>query len=238
MSARILIHVILSGLLSVSMAAAARAEVAPGIYAIASDASGGILNMRSGPGQGHGLVVSIPAGASGVVIGECRRADDRRSRYDWCRATWKGHSGWVSSCCIMRSSSQTAAGELSRAQYLRSIKSCPQMRGICHARLCKRIQERAFKVEGKVAVLRDRHPGRSYELLEESAHQLKNTYRLCEDICSRRECDGERGLLAFFRDASFDLTMSIGSNCADCAPQPGGLDDPLPEEVLERDMRE
>jgi hypothetical protein len=81
-----------------------RAGVEPGRYAIAEDASDGILNMRSGPGQGHPVVVSIPAGADGIVIDQCRRPDDGRSRFDWCHATWNGRSGWISSCCLVRKS--------------------------------------------------------------------------------------------------------------------------------------
>jgi hypothetical protein len=67
-----------------------------GSYRIRSDVSGGIHNMRTGPGTGHRLVVSIPAGSSGVALGECREPDDGRSTQRWCRASWKGHSGWIS----------------------------------------------------------------------------------------------------------------------------------------------
>jgi hypothetical protein len=70
-------------------------------YRIRRDVSLGILNMRTGPGQRHPLVVSVPAGAR-VMIGPCRKPDDGISRYDWCRATWNGQSGWVSSGGIVK----------------------------------------------------------------------------------------------------------------------------------------
>jgi hypothetical protein len=65
-------------------------------YRVASGVSEGILNMRSGPGQGHRIIVSIPARSGGIVISGCRRADDRRSRYPWCKARWRDHTGWLS----------------------------------------------------------------------------------------------------------------------------------------------
>ena len=52
--------------------------------------------MRSGPGTGHQLVVSIPAGSSGVSLGACQDPDDGRSTQKWCRADWNGNSGWIS----------------------------------------------------------------------------------------------------------------------------------------------
>jgi uncharacterized protein YraI len=82
-----------------------RAQVSPGSYSIASRVSDGIQNLRSGPGQGHPIVVAIPAGRRGVVIHECRPADDGRSRFQWCRAQWNGYSGWISSCCLVAESS-------------------------------------------------------------------------------------------------------------------------------------
>ena len=49
--------------------------------------------MRSGPGVGHSIVVSIPAGSSNVALGICQRPDDGKSQYDWCQAAWNGYSG-------------------------------------------------------------------------------------------------------------------------------------------------
>jgi uncharacterized protein YraI len=83
------------------------AQVSPGTYSIASDVSGGVQNLRSGPGLSHSLVVAIPAGADHVTIEQCRPADDGRTRYNWCRAAWRGHRGWISSCCLVSGSEQT-----------------------------------------------------------------------------------------------------------------------------------
>lgn len=77
-------------------------------YSVKQDASGGILNMRAGPGTGHALVRSIPAGSGGLTIGECREPDDGTSRYKWCRASWSGYAGWISSCCIELKSKLTS----------------------------------------------------------------------------------------------------------------------------------
>jgi uncharacterized caspase-like protein len=67
-------------------------------FRIKAGVSQGIHNMRSGPGTGHSLVASIPAGSSGVQVDleSCRDPDDGRSSNEWCRATWQGRSGWVS----------------------------------------------------------------------------------------------------------------------------------------------
>ena len=64
---------------------------------VALDVSGGILNMRSGPGVGHDVVIAIPAGTGNLDITSCVKADDNSSIYPWCRTTWEGHTGWVSS---------------------------------------------------------------------------------------------------------------------------------------------
>ena len=68
------------------------------IYRVASGVSQGIHNMRSGPGVGHSLIVSIPANSTGVSveIDSCRSPDDGRSTQQWCKAQWRGYSGWVS----------------------------------------------------------------------------------------------------------------------------------------------
>src|SRR6266566_99145 len=72
-----------------------RAQVLPGSYSIAPNVSEGIQNLRSGPGQGHSIVIAIPAGRSGVIVHECRSPDDGQSRFQWCRAQWNGYSGWI-----------------------------------------------------------------------------------------------------------------------------------------------
>lgn len=70
-------------------------------YRVLNNVSQGIHNMRSGPGTNFPLVVSIPAGATGLVVGQCRPPQDRRSAHPWCEVTWRGHSGWTSACCIV-----------------------------------------------------------------------------------------------------------------------------------------
>jgi uncharacterized protein YraI len=57
----------------------------------------GFLNMRSGPGQGHGVILSIPAGAYVEVVGPCITADDGTSVHRWCNIKWGGRAGWASS---------------------------------------------------------------------------------------------------------------------------------------------
>jgi hypothetical protein len=71
-----------------------RAE--PRSYRIKPDVSSGYLNMRSGPGQNHQVVAAIPAGSDGVMLDSCRPPEDDKSRGEWCRVTWRDHSGWIS----------------------------------------------------------------------------------------------------------------------------------------------
>jgi hypothetical protein len=87
----------------------AQPQVSPGSYSVLPNVSDGILNIRSGPGQGHSIVVAIPAGSGGVTIGSCQTADDGRSRYSWCKAQWKNYSGWVSSSGIVADAGATAS---------------------------------------------------------------------------------------------------------------------------------
>jgi uncharacterized protein YraI len=61
--------------------------------------SDGILNMRAGPGVNSRVVVAIPAGSAGLVIGACQPSRDN-TRHPWCEAEWRGQRGYVSSCCI------------------------------------------------------------------------------------------------------------------------------------------
>jgi len=70
-------------------------------YRVLNNVSQGVHNMRTGPGTNFPLVVSIPAGATGLVIGQCRPPQDRRSANLWCEATWRGHTGWTSACCVV-----------------------------------------------------------------------------------------------------------------------------------------
>lgn len=61
-----------------------------------SKASGGFANLRSGPGQGHGVVTQVPAGADIRQTGNCRAADDGKSKHEWCEYSFNGRSGWMS----------------------------------------------------------------------------------------------------------------------------------------------
>lgn len=70
-------------------------------YRVLPNVSQGIHNMRAGPGTNHALVVSIPAGSTGLTIGRCRPPEDRSSKHNWCEAKWRNFSGWVSSCCVV-----------------------------------------------------------------------------------------------------------------------------------------
>lgn len=77
-------------------------NLSPGRYAVRADVSDGILNLRGGPGVTSPIVVAVPARAVDVMVtGECRSPNDGgKSSYAWCAATWRGHSGWISSCCV------------------------------------------------------------------------------------------------------------------------------------------
>lgn len=104
-------------------------------FVVADTASGGYLNMRSGPGQGHRVIAQLPVGSTGVLSGECRAADDSRSRYEWCQAEWQGYSGWVSTCCIIRGaagSDEVASVEEGKSDPLRT--RAPILYAYCFAR--------------------------------------------------------------------------------------------------------
>lgn len=78
-----------------------KSDLSEQTYTVASFASGGVLNMRTGPGVHHRLVVSIPVGATGIKKGECRSPDDGKSKHQWCRIRWRGYVGWASNCCLL-----------------------------------------------------------------------------------------------------------------------------------------
>jgi len=59
--------------------------------------NGGVLRIRSGPGQDHPIVGTVPAGNS-VTIGQCVAPDDGVSQYQWCRVSYQGLRGWASAC--------------------------------------------------------------------------------------------------------------------------------------------
>ena len=68
-------------------------------YRIPANVSGGVQNMRSGPALKYPIVVAVPAGATGIVVGTCRAAEDNTR--PWCQVQWRNYSGWISSCCIV-----------------------------------------------------------------------------------------------------------------------------------------
>ncbi len=76
---------------------AANVPSSPSSYSVPDSISGGVLNMRRGPGTGHALVVAIPKGSSGVEVDSCRAPDDGQSGFDWCNVKWGSYTGWVSS---------------------------------------------------------------------------------------------------------------------------------------------
>jgi len=73
----------------------------PETYRVLPNVSQGIHNMRTGPGVSFPLVVSIPAGATGLIVGQCRPPQDGRSAHPWCEVSWRGHRGWTSACCVV-----------------------------------------------------------------------------------------------------------------------------------------
>ena len=66
---------------------------------VPDDISQNKLNVRSGPGLGHGVIGSIPGGASDVRVFRqtCRGSDDGRTKKPWCRIRWGSLDGWASS---------------------------------------------------------------------------------------------------------------------------------------------
>ena len=73
--------------------------VPPATYRVLPNVSGGFQNLRSGPAVKYKIVIPIPAGATGIELGACRAAEDNTR--PWCQATWRGLSGWISTCCIV-----------------------------------------------------------------------------------------------------------------------------------------
>jgi hypothetical protein len=77
------------------------AALPPPTYRVLGNVSQGIHNMRSGPGTNFPLVTSMPAGATGLTVGNCRPPQDGRSGHKWCEVKWHEFSGWTSACCIV-----------------------------------------------------------------------------------------------------------------------------------------
>ena len=87
-------------------AASLPAEPEPATYRVLPNVSGGVQNLRSGPAVRYSLVVAIPAGATGILLGACRASED--GSRPWCAAKWRTYSGFISSCCIV--DERTGAG--------------------------------------------------------------------------------------------------------------------------------
>jgi TPM domain/TIR domain len=73
----------------------------PMTYRVVPKVSGGVHNLRSGPSTAYNIVVAIPEGSTGITIGTCRPPEDGKTTWPWCAASWRGYSGWMSSCCIV-----------------------------------------------------------------------------------------------------------------------------------------
>ena len=73
----------------------------PTTYRVLPKVAGGVQNLRTGPSINHSIVVAIPEGATGITIGTCRPPEDGKTTRPWCAASWRGYSGWISSCCII-----------------------------------------------------------------------------------------------------------------------------------------
>jgi hypothetical protein len=58
--------------------------------------SDGVLNLRDGPGTGHTLISSMPAGSIVRQVGRCVKGDDNVTRFKWCNVEWNGSTGWAS----------------------------------------------------------------------------------------------------------------------------------------------
>ena len=68
-------------------------------YRVLASVSGGLQNMRSGPAAKYPIVIPVPAGATGLAIGLCKKSED--GTRPWCSVNWQVYSGWISSCCIV-----------------------------------------------------------------------------------------------------------------------------------------
>jgi SH3-like domain-containing protein len=80
-------------------------------FRVLADVSGGILNMRQGPGPNFDVVAAIPANAADVSVGRCRRPEGGGST-PWCEVKWRAYTGWASACCMV----DVATGAYARAE--------------------------------------------------------------------------------------------------------------------------
>jgi hypothetical protein len=80
-------------------------EPAQRSFRVSSSVSGGVLNLRDGPGIRHSLISAIPVGSLLSPAGACIKGDDGITRYKWCYVKWNGTTGWVSASGLERSDS-------------------------------------------------------------------------------------------------------------------------------------
>jgi uncharacterized membrane protein YgcG len=73
----------------------------PATYRVLPNVAGGVQNLRAGPSTAYNIVVAVPEGSTGITIGTCRPPEDGKTTRPWCAASWRGYSGWISSCCIV-----------------------------------------------------------------------------------------------------------------------------------------
>ena len=89
----------------------AACTVQKGPWSVAGDADDA-LYVRSGPGQGYGVVIKIPPGTSGLVRGDC--ADGGR----WCQIQYDCRTGWVAARRLRLSQAADASPPLRRMRVI------------------------------------------------------------------------------------------------------------------------
>lgn len=67
-------------------------------YRVTGIDDGAVLDLRTGPGTTFPTIVPIPPDGSGVAVGSCKKV--KGYRHQWCEASWEGHEGWASACCL------------------------------------------------------------------------------------------------------------------------------------------
>jgi hypothetical protein len=73
-----------------------QSNVAAGKQLLKVSSKDGYLNLRDGPGTGHTLISSMPAGSIVRQVGRCVKGDDNVTRFKWCNVEWNGSTGWAS----------------------------------------------------------------------------------------------------------------------------------------------
>lgn len=83
------------------------------LFMVPPNVSGGIMNIRTGPGANYGLIGAIPAGQT-VRASRCVPREDGIAGADWCLVSWNGLTGWVSQVGLMPMQSSSPASPLPR----------------------------------------------------------------------------------------------------------------------------